>query len=91
MATAVGAVGQEGVRQATGTSTALPCADLVMSALSPICHKDFELLPTTLHKRLRTRRLVEHTVVCDLTSGPKALIQIQHLLPTPYLLFPSPQ
>lgn len=79
MAMAVGDVGQEEVRQDARTSTALPCADLVISALSPICHKDFKVLPTTLHKRLRTGGLVEDTMVCDLTNGLKALTQIQHL------------
>lgn len=76
MAMAVGDVGQEEVRQDARTSTALPCADLVISVLSPICHKDFKVLPTTLHKRLRTGGLVEHAMVSSFVKPSFVISQM---------------
>lgn len=76
-------VGQEEVRQSARPSPPLHCADLVMSPISPSCHKDLWCWVTASWERR------EHAMVCDLTTGSKISIEIHHpLTPIHLLCFP---
>lgn len=78
-------VGQEEVRQDSRTSPPSPCTDLVMPVLSPVCHKDFKGLPTTISTKDFGREdewNIPWFVISQLVPSP---------LPTPHPLFPSPQ
>ena len=87
-AAAGGKVGHEEVRQDTRPSPPLHGSRLVMSPLSPMCYRDFKVLSDCyLYKRLTTRGLVEHAMVCDLTTGPKTSLTS----PTMFSMFSSTQ